>query len=130
MADRRGEEVLAVLHDFFAAVRRRDLPGFLGLFTGDDHLTVVENGDRYDWMGFQAFATAFFGELAEIAFEVEQSVVNDLGPGSAVVTGAFRGRGTTRSGDAFDFRHAFTFVLSNRAGGWRIAHVHESALAT
>jgi len=127
-ADQADDAVGNVLREFFASVERRDLPRFLGLFTGDARLTVVENSDRYDWQGFRAFAEQFFQDVERIAFEVEPVAVSRLGSAAAVATGAFRGRGATVGGEQIDFRHAFTFVLAKQHDGWRIAHVHESAL--
>jgi uncharacterized protein (TIGR02246 family) len=129
MSDRVRDEVQALLGEFFTAVQRRDLSGFLELFTGDERLTVVENTDRYDWPAFRAFADQFFHDIEQISFELEQSAVNSLAPEVAVATGVFNGRGRTVRGDRLDFRHAFTFALVRHDTRWRIAHAHESALS-
>jgi hypothetical protein len=92
-------------------------------------LTVVENTDRYDWPAFRAFAEQFFGDIGQISFELEQIAVNGLAAEVSVATGVFTGRGQTVHGDRIEFRHAFTFVLARHDARWRIAHVHESALA-
>lgn len=127
-AERTPQEVQALLRAFFGAVERRDLPQFLDLFTGDEHLTVIENADRYDWAAFRGFAEQFFAAIATISFELEHCAVHAIATEVATATGVFRGTGTATSGEPLDFRHAFTFVLAHREGRWRIAHVHESSL--
>lgn len=117
-----------MLATFFEAVEQRDLPRFLDQFTGDAHFTVIENADRYDWPAFRGFAEQFFAGIEKVAFVLEHTRVNALGDNVATATGAFRGTGTTASGEPLDFRHAFTFVLAYRDRRWRIAHVHESSL--
>jgi len=127
-SDRVRGEIDEVLRAFYSAVERRDLGGFLALFTGDAGLTVVENADRFDWPAFQAYAEQFFREVRQVAFEPEPAAINLLAADVAVATGAFRGRGVTVGGEQIDVHHAYTFVLARRDHGWRIAHVHESAL--
>lgn len=127
-SERTMQEVETLLRTFFGAVERHDLPRFLALFSGDEHLTVIENADRYDWAAFQGFAEAFFAEVATISFDLEQCAVHAVSQDVAAATGVFRGIGTTASGEPLDFRNAFTFVLARHDGQWRIAHVHESSL--
>ena len=120
--------VRQLLSEFFESVERHELQRFLALFAEGEDFTVFENAEMYDWPQFVEFAEGFFKELAEIVFEVERCAVDPIGPGVAVATGIFNGKGKTVSGEPVAIRHSFTFVLVTVREQWRIKHVHESAV--
>jgi len=122
------QEVRELLADYFRAVEQHDLTRFLSFFLQDEHFTVVEDKETYDWTAFVAFAQGFFQAMAEIALQLETCAVDPLGSGGAVATGVFKGVGRMASGEPVAFRNAFTFVLIRQADEWRIKHVHESSL--
>jgi len=121
-------EVRQLLAEYFTAAERHDLSAFLALFAPGEDFTVYEDKETYDWKGFVAFVEGFFGQVPEIAFELERCAVDPVAPGAAVATGVFRGTGKMTSGEPLVVHNAFTFVLVKLGERWRIKHVHESSL--
>ena len=127
--DRVDGEVKALLSHYFQAVEAHDLTGYLELFSPDEHLTIFENTEMYDWNRFRPYVENFMREVAEIRLELEQCAVNSLAPDVAIATGIFNGAGRLASGESLAFRNCFTFVVVERDRAWRIKHIHESSLA-
>ena len=127
-ATRTDSEVRQFLAAFFATAEQHDLPGFLALCAESEAFTVFEDKETYDWNSFVAFAQGFFGQVSEIAFELETCAIDPVAQGAAVATGIFRGTGKMTSGEPVAIRNSFTFVLVKQAERWRVKHAHESSL--
>ena len=122
------QQVRKTLDEYFRTAERRDLEGFLALFSQGEDLTVFEDNEMYDWEGLVGFVGGFFEQMAKIRIQLERCAVNPLASSVAVATGVFSVVGMTISGEEISFRNCFTFVLVNEEGQWLIRHVHESSL--
>jgi uncharacterized protein (TIGR02246 family) len=121
--------ILSMLDDYFAAVNAMDPSKFLTFFTQGEALTVIEDKDlRLSRQAFEAYIDDFFKGVSQIQATWETRTIHPLGPGQAVVTGTFKVKAKDAKGGPMAFRNAFTFVLVQREGRWRVKHVHESSL--
>jgi uncharacterized protein (TIGR02246 family) len=122
-----------MLEAYAAAVRAKDVEGFLALYADDVRTFDLWTEWSYDGKdALRAMVEEWFGSLGDDEVAVEwDDVRRQAGDDVAALSAFLTFRGLSASGEELrSMNNRLTWILRKDAGGeWRIAHEHTSAPA-
>ncbi|HKI91565.1 MAG TPA: SgcJ/EcaC family oxidoreductase [Gaiellaceae bacterium] len=126
-----GDEAIEeLLEGYAAAVRAKDVDGFVSLYASD--VRVFDMWGRWSYDGadsWRSMAAGWFGSLGDeqvaVEFEDVQTVVaNDLAIAHAFVT--YKGL-SAEGAELRAMNNRLSWALQKTADGWKVIHEHSSA---
>jgi ketosteroid isomerase-like protein len=116
--------VTAVVNDWIAAIRNRDIARINDVLADDFSATLPDGGTTNKWLHIKDLQTGRYAVDALAISNVETRVLNDM----AIVTYEQTEHSRTGRDDPYTGRTAWTDVLVNRNGRWQIVAEHGSQL--
>ncbi len=122
-----SETIKQLTEEAFKAGSSNDLDRMYTYFS--DNAIAIEMGKiDYSWEEHKKVAREQMTNLEELKFIIDEMEVDILSSDVAILYGIYHYSMTDKSGNTFEGKNAWTWVFSLEEQGWKIRHIHVSAL--